>query len=212
MDKKPTLRIAMLIIAAVFIPTFIWIDAGTEAEQAKPHPTSAVAVEQKAIPTAASVPTTTTTTATTTTAVREVISYYDSIPLDKELQNYIIKQAHANGIQPQIIMAMIERESDYDITEMGDGGDSYGLMQIQPKWHNERMEKLGCTDLLDPYQNVTVGIDYLCELLSRYDGDVAKALVGYNQGFYKGTVTAYANGVLARAEALGGANVYVVLF
>ena len=198
---------AVLIIAAVFVPMFVWM--GTEPEQAKPHPTSAVTVEQKTIPTAASVPT---ATATTTTAVREVISYYDSIPLDKELQNYIIKQAHANGIQPQIVMAMIERESDYNIACMGDGGESYGLMQIQPKWHSERMEKLGCTDLLDPYQNVTVGIDYLCELLSRYEGDVAKALVGYNQGQYKGTVTAYAKGVLARAEALGGANVYVFLF
>lgn len=190
---------AILIIAALFIPMFIWMDAGTKAEQAaKPHPTSTVAIEQKAIPAAAP----------TTTAVREVISYYDSIPLDKELQNYIIKQAHANGIQPQIVMAMIERESDYNITCMGDGGESYGLMQIQPKWHRERMKKLGCTDLLDPYQNVTVGIDYLCELLSRYDGDMAKALVGYNQGHYKGTVTAYAKGVLARAEALGGANIY----
>lgn len=189
---------AAAICAAVFIPMFLWIGAGTEAEQAKPHPTSTVAIEPKATP--------------ATTVKQEVISYYDSIPLDKELQNYIIKQAHANGIQPQIIMAMIERESDYDITEMGDGGESYGLMQIQPKWHGKRMEKLGCTDLLDPYQNVTVGIDYLCELLSRYDGDVAKALVGYNQGHYKGTVTAYAKGVLARAEELGGANVYAVLF
>lgn len=193
---------AILIIAALFIPMFIWMDAGAKAEQAaKPHPISAVSIEQKAIPAAVS----------TTTAVREVISYYDSIPLDKDLQNHIIQQAHANGIQPQIVMAMIERESDYDTACMGDSGESYGLMQIQPKWHSERMEKLGCTDLLDPYQNVTVGIDYLCELLSRYDGDMAKALVGYNQGHYKGTVTAYANGVLARAEALGGANVYVLL-
>lgn len=192
---------AILIIAALFIPMFIWMDAGTKAEQAaRPHPTSTVAIHQKAIPAAVSAP----------TAVHEVISYYDSIPLDKHLQDYIIKQAHANGIKPQIVMAMIERESDYDITEMGDSGESYGLMQIQPKWHNERMKKLGCTDLLDPYQNVAVGIDYLCELLSRYDGDMAKALVGYNQGHYKGTVTAYAKGVLARAEALGGANVYVL--
>lgn len=196
---------AILIIAALFIPMFIWMDAGTKAEQAaKPHPTSAVAIEQKVIHAAVSAQTPTSPPA----AVREVVSYYDSIPLDKELQNYIIKQAHANGIQPQIVMAMIERESDYDTACMGDGGESYGLMQIQPKWHNERMKKLGCTDLLDPYQNVTVGIDYLCELLSRYDGDMAKALVGYNQGHYKGTVTAYAKGVLTSAEALGGANIY----
>ena len=187
--------VALIICAAVMIPTFAWVDAGTEAEQAeKIEQTTTKAVE--ILPT------------TTATEVREIISYYSSIPLDKYLQDYIIKQAHANGIQPQIVMAMIDRESDFNITCMGDGGDSYGLMQIQPKWHSKRMEKLGCTDLLDPYQNVMVGIDYLCELLSKYDGDMAKALVGYNQGHYKGTITAYAKGVLAKAEELGGANIY----
>lgn len=188
--------VAVIICAAVMIPTFVWVNAGTEAEQAEKCAESTVYVMEKCAET------------TTTTAVREVISYYDSIPLDKELQNYIIKQAHANGIQPQIVMAMIDRESDFDIHCIGDGGDSYGAMQIQPKWHNERMKKLGCTDLLDPYQNVTVGIDYLAELLDRYDGDMAKALVSYNQGHYKGTITAYAKGVLAKAEELGGANIY----
>lgn len=197
MRKHPIWQmvIAMAMCAAVLIPIFIWVDAGTKAEQAaKPYSTSTVAIEPKIIP--------------ATTAVREIISYYDSVPMDKHLQNYIIKQAHANGIQPQIVMAMIERESDYNITCMGDSGESYGLMQIQPKWHSERMEKLGCTDLLDPYQNVAVGIDYLAELLDRYDGDIVKALVGYNQGHYKGTVTAYAKGVLAEADELGGANIY----
>lgn len=200
MRKHPIAQMVVTteICAVLMLIILVWISAGTKAEQvAKAHPISAVAIEPKAIP--------------TTTAVREVISYYDSVPLDKHLQNYIIKQAHAKGIQPQIVMAMIERESDYDITNMGDGGESYGLMQIQPKWHSERMDKLGCTDLLDPYQNVTVGIDYLCELLSRYDGDMAKALVAYNQGHYKGTVTAYAKGVLEKADELGGANVYVLL-
>ena len=192
---------AILIIAAVFIPLFIWMDAGVEAEQAEKCAETTVYVVEKCAETIAPA-----TTTTTTTAKREVISYYDSIPLDKHLQDYIIKQAHAKGIQPQIIMAMIERESDYDITNMGDGGESYGLMQIQLKWHSKRMEKLGCTDLLDPYQNVTVGIDYLCELLSRYDGDVAKALTAYNRGHYSGTVTAYAKGVLENAERIGDVN------
>ena len=188
-----------LIGAALFTLMFIWIGAGVEAEQAKKCAETTVYVVEKCEE----------TTAPTTTEKRDIISYYSNIPLDKELQDYIIKQSHANGIKPQIVMAMIDRESDYNIACMGDGGDSCGLMQIQPKWHSKRMEKLGCTDLLDPYQNVTVGIDYLAELLDRYDGDMAKALVAYNQGHYKSTITAYAKGVLAMAEELGGANVYV---
>lgn len=185
---------AFLIGAAIFIPMFLWIDAGVEAEQAEKCAETTVYVVEKC--------------AETTTTTREVISYYSNIPLDKELQNYIIQQAHANGIQPQIVMAMIDRESDYNTACMGDGGDSYGLLQVQPKWHSKRMEKLGCTDLLDPYQNVPVAIDYLAELLDRYDGDMAKALTAYNRGHYAGTITAYAKGVMAVAEELGGANIY----
>jgi soluble lytic murein transglycosylase-like protein len=187
---------AILIGLAIFIPLFLLIDAGVEAEQAEKCAKPTVYVVEKCAET------------TTTTEKREIISYYDSIPLDKELQNHIINQAHAKGIPPQIVMAMIDRESDYNITCMGDGGDSYGLMQIQPKWHSKRMEKLGCTDLLDPYQNVVVGIDYLAELLDRYDGDMAKAVTAYNRGHYAGTITAYAKGVMAKAEELGGANIY----
>lgn len=187
---------AVLIIAAVFIPMFLWMDAEAETEKCAEIP---VYVAGKCAET-------TTPATTTTTEKRECISYYSAIPLDKHLQDYIIKQAHAHGIQPQIIMAMIERESDYDTACMGDGGDSYGLLQVQPKWHSERMEKLGCTDLLDPYQNVAVAIDYLAELLDRYDGDMAKALVSYNQGHYKGTITAYAKGVMEKAERIGELN------
>ena len=43
------------------------------------------------------------------------------------------------------------------------------------------MKRLGCTDLLDPYENVTVGVDILAEKLERY-GDTEKALMVYNAG------------------------------
>lgn len=128
---------------------------------------------------------------------------YD-VPLDAELQQFIIERAEMNGIDPVIIFAMAYRESTYNPEVIGDGGNSYGLLQIQPRWHEWRMEQYGCDNLLDPYQNVIVGVDYLAELLDRYDGDIAKALVGYNQGSYKGTVTQYAKTVLAKAEELRG--------
>lgn len=126
---------------------------------------------------------------------------YD-VPLDADLQIHIIETAEEYGIDPAIIFAMAYRESTYNPECIGDGDDSYGLMQVQPKWHSERMERLGCLDLLDPYQNVTVAIDYLAEMLRWYDGDMAKALVAYNAGSYTGTVTRYAEAVLEIAEEL----------
>lgn len=108
--------------------------------------------------------------------------YFESVPLDAELKAHIIKTAEAAGIEPALIFAMIDVESDYRADTVGDGGASLGLMQIQERWHRERMERLGCTDLLDPYQNVTVGVDFLSELIRYYDGDVTKAVIAYNMG------------------------------
>jgi soluble lytic murein transglycosylase-like protein len=133
--------------------------------------------------------------------VTSAIPLYD-VPLSMELQLHIIHTCEAKRIDPAIVVAMAFRESTYNAKAIGDNGESFGLLQIQPYWHSERMERLGCTDLLDPFQNVTVGVDYLAELLDRYDGDMAKALVAYNRGHYAGTVTEYAKTILAMAEEL----------
>lgn len=128
------------------------------------------------------------------------------VPLDADLQVYIIRLCEQHYIDPSVIMAMIERESDFRVKAMGDKGQAFGLMQIQPKWHQERMDKLGVTDLLNPYQNVTVGIDYLVELLNREKG-LEWALMAYNGGqayanklTAKGIVSDYAEEILATAE------------
>ena len=44
------------------------------------------------------------------------------------------------------------------------------------------MNRLNCTDLLEPYQNVTVGMNYLSELIDKYDGNLHKALTAYHHG------------------------------
>jgi hypothetical protein len=131
----------------------------------------------------------------------EVATFYD-VPLSEELQAHIILECKFYGVEPEIVLAMIERESRFQADVMGDNGNAYGLMQIHPRWHSDRMERLGVTDLMNPYQNTTTGIDFLAEQIDRYDGDVAKALVAYNQGHFKGTVTKYALAVMERAEEL----------
>lgn len=134
--------------------------------------------------------------------------YYTNIPLGEELQNHIISECEKVNIDPAIIFAVIKRESGYIVEIMGDNGRSYGLMQIQLRWHSGRMEKLGCTDLLDPFQNVTVGIDYLSELY-KYYGDIGLALTAYNGGYKyadkykaKDMVSQYAQAVLTEAERI----------
>ena len=104
-----------------------------------------------------------------------------NVPLDAELQLHVIHICENYAIDPAIVFAMIEQESQYNADIIGDSGRSFGLMQVQPRWHAERMERLGVTNLLDPYQNVLVGIDYLAEMLERGKG-LYWALMAYNGG------------------------------
>ena len=126
---------------------------------------------------------------------------YD-VPLDADLQLHIIEQAEAHGIDPAIVFAMAWRESRYNPDAIGDDGNSLGLLQVQPYWHWDRMERLDCPDLFDPFQNVTVAVDYLAEKLDCHGGDIAKALTAYNKGHFPGYVTEYAESVLVKAAEL----------
>ena len=105
---------------------------------------------------------------------------YD-VPLDGILQEYIIKEALEHHINPALVFAIIERESNYDCEAVGDGGNSIGLMQINTYWQQDRMDKLGIADLFNPYENVKIGIDILSELISRYE-DISLMLMAYNGG------------------------------
>jgi soluble lytic murein transglycosylase-like protein len=137
-------------------------------------------------------------------------TYFDC-PLSHDLQDYIADLCEEAHIDPAVIIAMIGKESTYRADAKGDKGKSLGLMQIQPRWHYDRMEKLDCDDLLDPYDNVTVGIDFLCELVNKYDGNMHMALMAYNAGasgakrnwFSKGIYeNKYSRAVMKLAEEL----------
>lgn len=121
------------------------------------------------------------TPVTVLTQHEDVYATFD-VPLDYDLQVYIIQTCEELNIDAAVVMAMIFFESSYQADAIGDGGNSVGLMQIQERWHKERMERLDVTNLLHPYQNVTVGIDFLAELLDEYDGNVEMALMAYNAG------------------------------
>lgn len=133
--------------------------------------------------------------------------YFD-VPLDKDLQDHIMDICEERNIDPRVAFAMIKCESGFRAEATGDSGNSLGLMQIQPRWHYARMERLGCDNLLDPYQNVTVGLDLFGDLLKHY-GNVEHALMAYNGGgsyanemIAAGKVSTYAARVLECAEGL----------
>ena len=164
---------------------------------------------------------TTTTEQPTTTAIAEVeIVEVETqtvveptyklcdIPLDEELQIWVFDYCKDKHISPYLVFAMCERESQYKADAVGDSGNSLGIMQIQPKWHQWRMDKLGLFDWMDATQNIMIGIDILLDLYSKNE-DTAWVLMAYNGGiayadrhYGAGNISEYAEGIMARAEEL----------
>ena len=127
--------------------------------------------------------------------ITEQAPLYD-VPLSADLQEHIKGLCEDYGVDMPLVLAIIGQESNYRPDAVGDNGNSLGLMQIQPRWHQARMDDLGVTDLLDPYQNVTVGIDLLAELISENKG-TEWAVTAYNAGV--GTAD-YNNAIGTRTE------------
>ncbi len=107
--------------------------------------------------------------------------YADTGYFPEKVQKYTHYICEQNNVPYALVLAVIERESGYKFNIVGDDGRTKGYMQIYGKYHTERMEELGCTDLSNPYHNVKVGVDYLGELLEKY-GNVPDALAAYNYG------------------------------
>ena len=113
-------------------------------------------------------------------AATEQAPLYD-VPLSANMQEHIRQLCDEYGVDMPLVLAIIGQESNYRPDAVGDNGNSLGLMQIQPRWHQSRMDKLGVTDLTAPYQNVTVGIDLLAELVGENKG-IEWAVTAYNAG------------------------------
>lgn len=129
--------------------------------------------------------------------------------IPEEYHEVIIEVAEEYCICPELVMAMIEAESSGNPDAYNKKYGCTGLMQINPKWHKERMERLGVTDLYNPYENVLTGCDYLAELFGKYQ-DIYAVLMAYNEGEYGGAVeraydgdwSNYAKKIVARSEEL----------
>ena len=106
-----------------------------------------------------------------------------STPPRSDIEAYTVEIGEKYNICPELIQAIIERESSYD--PYAKNGNCIGLMQVSQRWHADRMEELGVTNLYDPYSNILVGTDYLAELFdeaiqSGRGDDLYYVLMRYN--------------------------------
>lgn len=89
----------------------------------------------------------------------------------------ISRASRRYGVEESLIRAVIKAESDFMPAAVSSAG-AQGLMQLMPA----TAAGLGVTDPFNPEQNVMAGTRFLKELLTRYGGDLDKALAAYNWG------------------------------
>ena len=105
--------------------------------------------------------------------------FRDDVPLSYEDQDFLHTACQESGVPYALALAVIVRETQFQ-NLVGDDGASLGYMQVQERWHWDRMERLGVTDLMNPFGNFRVGCDFLAELLEKYP--TQEALTAYNSG------------------------------
>ena len=100
----------------------------------------------------------------------------DPLPED-QLKPLIEEAARRESVQPDLLRTVIRQESGAHPCAVSPKG-AQGLMQLMPATSTE----LGVADPFDPRQNIQGGARLLKQLLTRYAGDVTKALAAYNAG------------------------------
>lgn len=133
----------------------------------------------------------------TPTPMPDKPAYDPAIPLDAELQAVLYEVCEDADVPVPLALGLIEVESNFQVDAVSAEG-CVGLMQINPLYAWKLEEKTGSTHTA-PDGNIRCGVWYLAQLIEKYDGNQAAALVAYNQGSYNGTVTTYAHKVLGAA-------------
>jgi len=98
----------------------------------------------------------------------------------------IQRKAQERGIDPYLVLALIRQESLFNERARSPAA-AFGLMQLIPPTATRVAKQLGLAvpsreRLYEPEVNLTLGTQYLKDLLQRYSNNWYKALAAYNAG------------------------------
>ena len=125
--------------------------------------------------------------------------------ISDDAYSYCYEIGNQYNICPELLMAVIEKESSGQSDARN--GNCIGLMQISSIWHQNRMMRLGATDLYCERDNILVAADYLSELFQKYK-EPSLVLDIYNgnsnamRNYECGVISDYAGKILERASEL----------
>ena len=103
-------------------------------------------------------------------------------------EDYIAESSERHGVDPHLVAAMINTESNWDAgAESGAG--AVGLMQLMPEtahnmadWDLVDSSAYNPDDLTDPATNIEYGCAFLEYLFDYYSGSTDEVVAAYNAG------------------------------
>jgi soluble lytic murein transglycosylase-like protein len=110
------------------------------------------------------------------TALTQAMFNHGAAPVPSQLTGLIQEQAQAQGVDADLLKAIMKNESGFNPKAVSSAG-AQGLMQLMPGTAAD----LGVHNSFDPAQNIAGGAKYLKGLLTRYQS-VPKAVAAYNAG------------------------------
>ncbi len=178
------------------IPLLVWAAAAVSAQTADPYQRARAAVEQSAEKQRQAVEKQRASVRAQLRTASQADSFFTAgwtsplIPVampptepectavpEEAIGPLVAQIAQREGLTPDLLRAVIERESAYLPCAVSRKG-AQGLMQLMPSTAAD----LGVSDAFDPQQNLSAGARFLRQLLDRYGGNLALALGAYNAG------------------------------
>lgn len=95
----------------------------------------------------------------------------------KDYDSMIADASKKHKVDENLVRAVIRQESAFNPKATSHCG-AMGLMQLMP----DTAKELGCKNAYDPYENIMAGTKYLSQLMTTFDGNMTKAIAGYNAG------------------------------
>jgi soluble lytic murein transglycosylase-like protein len=109
--------------------------------------------------------------------IREARSRRSASQYIKEYEHIIGQASKRFGVEPSLIKAVIQAESDFDHKAVSNKG-AQGLMQLMPGTSND----MAVQNPFNPEENIFGGTRYLSLMLGRFKNDLSLALAAYNAG------------------------------
>ena len=121
-----------------------------------------------------------------------------------KITNIVYRKSIEYGFKPELILALIKVESDFDQYAISSAG-AYGLMQINYSvWKNHF--KIDPNKLFDIEYNIDLGLKILKYYYDESGGNLDKALFRYNNGYlYKNK--SYVKKVVSTYNKLGKSTI-----